>query len=130
MLVALFVSVAAFAGTVSVSPGVNTIKTALSSAQDGDTLLLANGDYTMSSNVDLSISVVIMASDSAVIAISDGASVRLRANNISVVLKNLVFDGGDKSGSERAVRIYSGVNNTTLRIEGCCFRDMERWKGL
>ena len=126
MLVALFVSVAAFAGTVSVSPGVNTIKTALSSAQDGDTLLLANGDYTMSSNVDLSISVVIMASDSAVIAISGGASVRLRANNISVVLKNLVFDGGDKSGSERAVRIYSGVNNTTLRIEGCCFRDMER----
>ncbi len=120
------------AAVITVEPGENTIKAALSTASAGDILELKTGTYISSSNIDITKSITLRAASgkNALITISGGASFRLRASNINVVFENLKIDGGGRTASQRAIKPYGAAfgkcSNTSLSIKGCSFQNMDR----
>lgn len=130
------------AATITVAPGNGTIKSAVAKAAAGDVIVLADGEYTETGSITINNKLTLKAAADAtpVLKMSSRFTVETDAT-----FDGLTFDGGKtsaeairytKTGSQhifncsftgftsRTIRVYTGANLDSLKIDGCTFRDM------
>ena len=130
------------AATITVAPGNGTIKSAVAKAAAGDVIVLADGEYTETGSITINNKLTLKAAADAtpVLKMSSRFTVETDAT-----FDGLTFDGGKtsaeairytKTGSQhifncsftgftsRTIRVYTGANLDSVKIDGCTFRDM------
>ncbi len=98
------------------------LKNALDNAQDGDTILLAEGDFELPATIDKAINIV-GSENGTKVAVAmpsngdlDDGTAAIKINSDNVTLKNLVFDS---TNSAQGAMVYSQAENLT--VENCTF---------
>lgn len=107
----IFVAGNVFAATVTVEPGLDTLRAAVKSASEGDILVLQDGDYRLSSSADLVINKSLT-----IRAINAAANPRVYF--ISGGYRSLEISGDSTDFVMQGVQYYSNVTQTYFRVKG------------
>ncbi|MBQ7631134.1 MAG: DUF4957 domain-containing protein [Paludibacteraceae bacterium] len=115
---AMLVALAVNAAVINVSPGTNTIASAISSASAGDVLVLAAGTYTDNNYIDFTKSVEIQAAEDAetMPVIQVGTYVKVE-NGTNVKITGVKIDGSQQGSRDQVFRVYAGAKS--LEIVDC-----------
>ncbi len=104
------------AGTISVVPGSGALSAAISQAQAGDVLLLADGQYNESSNIVISTSLTICAAEGATPVLMAGGRIEvkadLRVSGLSI----------ETNTAAEAFRLQPGEEIYSLYLQGCSIK--------
>lgn len=126
---AMLVALAVNAATINVSPGVNTLKTAVATAEADDVLELGDGIFYEEGNFDMKKNLTIKAAESAKPVIANRYYFRVEGG-ASITFKGLKFDGASwRSGddepigaSDHCVRSYTNsTGEENVVFEDCEF---------
>lgn len=139
LLPALVLSLAVSATTINVSPGTNTLKTAITSAADGDVLVLESGTYKEDGNFDFTKSLTIQAKEGATPEIINKLYFRIEGG-ADVTFQGIKFNGS--SANDHCVRSYTNsTGEEDITFINCEFinypsvviytqRDTRRWNTI
>ena len=117
---AMLVAVAVNAATINVESGKNTIRTALSSAAEGDVLVLAGGTYTDDNYIEFTKAVELQPAEDAetIPVIQIGTYIKVQ-NGAKVKITGLKIDGSQQGSRDQIFRVYEG--NNSLELVDCEF---------
>ena len=119
MLVALTVS----AATTNIQPGSSTLIGALSTANDGDIIVLADGIYNESSDyIVFNKNVEVKAADGANPVVKVAHYIKVEGSK-DVTIRGIVFDGSVQGDRNQFVRIYAAKS---LTLDGCSFTGVKK----
>ena len=102
------------AATVSVLPGSGTLRSAITSATAGDTLVLATGDYIESSTIRPTVPLTIRA--------AEGAAPVLKLTSRFEVKAAFTLQGVTLRATADAIRAVTGDSLFDLTVDNCIFR--------
>ena len=104
------------AGTISVVPGSHALSAAISQAQAGDVLILADGQYEESSNIVISTPLTICAAEGAKPVLMAGGRIEVKAD-LRVVGLSI-----ETNTAAEAFRLQPGEEIYSLHLRGCSIK--------
>ena len=100
---------------IQVNPGANTLLTALSGANDGDVVILADGNYTVDNYIVLGKSIELKAAEGAKPVVEVNTYIKVQ-DNAAVKISGIKFDGANQGSYSHFIRVYTAQS---LELEGC-----------
>ena len=110
------ITISMAAGTISVVPGSGALSAAISQAQAGDVLVLANGQYTESSNIAITTSLTICAEEGSKPILHTGGRIEVKADLRVVGLAIETVSAAE------AFRLQPGNDVYSLYLDGCTIK--------
>lgn len=104
------------AGTISVVPGSGALSAAISQAQAGDVLVLADGQYTESSNIAITTPLTICADAGSKPILNTGGRIEVKAD-LRVVGLSI-----ETTSAAEAFRLQPGTDLYSLYLKGCTIK--------